>query len=68
MAKLTLDSRLFSLLIIGGQLGVSIPNCLVYEAGAKALPFMGGDMTGTCDEASRLACRSLAGASACSCP
>ena len=23
---------------LGGQLGVSIPNCLAYEAGAEALP------------------------------
>jgi hypothetical protein len=31
-------------------------------------PRMGGDMAGTCDEASWPACCSLAGASACSCP
>ena len=30
--------------------------------------YKGGDMAGTCDEASRPACCSLAGASACSCP
>ena len=34
----------------GGQLGASTPNCLAYEAGAEALPPMGGDMAGTCDE------------------
>jgi hypothetical protein len=38
------------------------------EAGAEALSLWRGDMAGTCDEASRPACGSLAGASACSCP
>jgi prevent-host-death family protein len=33
----------------------------------EVLRVMGGDMAGICDEASRPACCSLAGASACSC-
>ena len=38
------------------------------EAGAEALPLWEEIWPGTCDEASRPACCSLAGASACSCP
>src|SRR5271165_716986 len=48
-------------------LWASTPNCLAYEAGAEALPLW-EDTAETCDEASRPACRSLAGASAGSCP